>query len=104
MVSANCGVPVTNTGSLKATVAAITSPARKTPPAAVAVPEKVTPVTVGRTTSAPFPFTSKFASLSTPWVPRPKAALVLPCLMVPPFNSNFVTLIPLVSLSSPLTV
>ena len=104
MVSARRGKPLANTVSENRTVARITSPARKTPPAAVAVPEKVTPVTVGTTASAPFPLTSKFASLVLAWVPRPSAASVLPCLMVPPFNDNLVTLIPSVSLSLPPTV
>ena len=89
--SASRGVPpvvVTVTGSLNSTVASIASPARKTPPAPFARPERVSPVTVGSTTSAAPPATTRSPSV-TAWTPRPSAAaLFAASAIVPPFSAS----------------
>ena len=89
MVRATCGVPTTVTVSLNATVAAMASPAMKTPLAPRGVPDSVRPATVGTMTSVPSPSTVKSESSAIAWVPRPSAAL-LPAAsaIVPPFSPS----------------
>ena len=100
------GVPVTVTSSSNSTVTSISSPARKTPPAPRAVPETVTPVTVGATTSAAAAFTTMSPSVIA-WLPRSSvASLLAASRIVPPFSVSAAapTLTPSVSVSPFTTV
>ena len=106
MVSSTCGVPVTVTASWKVTVAVMGSPARKTPFAAVPVPESEKPVTLGTTMSAALPFTVKAESSPRAWVPRASVALLPPAsAIVPPFrvSAEAPTLTPSASVSAATT-
>ena len=91
MVNSTCGVPPTVTGSLKSTVTSMASPAMKAPPAPCAPgagAERVSPVTVGTTTSARAGCTNQEPE-ATACVPRPSAAeLPAPSAIVPPFSAS----------------
>ena len=107
MVSANCGVPATVAASLKVTVASISSPATKTPPAPCPVPESETPVTTGPVASAPPPATTKSSSSPRAWVPRSSAAgLFAASRIVPEFrvSAEAATETPFASVSPETTV
>ena len=111
-VSANCGAPVTVTGSLNSTVTPMASPAMNLrfasgPPCPI--PDSVTPVTVGPAASAALPFTRKFAASPTAWVPRSRFAsfgVAAASRIVPPFSVSAAaaTEIPSASASAAATV
>ena len=90
-MSANCGVPVTVTDSLKVTAASSTSPAMWTPLAPCAPGAAVrsaSPVTVGASVSREFPSTTASPSV-TAWLPRPReASFPAASRIVPPFSAS----------------
>ena len=106
MVSRSCGAPVTVAGSSKSTVAVMTSPAMKMPPARFPVPDSETPVTRGPVVSVPAPSTFRSPSLVKAYLKRLSVAAPSVSPIVPEFNPRALAamLIPSLSVSAATTV
>ena len=106
MVSARRGAPVTVAGSLNSTVAVMTSPAMKMPPARFPIPDRETPDTRGPVVSVPAPSTCRFPSLVKAYLMRLSVAAPSVSPIVPLFNPRALPamLIPSLSVSAATTV